>query len=71
MENASPKKENHYSVFIIFPSIYVLVNISFPFMAPFTQVAYSGFRATLSVIIRESVVQSSVAIALASPEHPI
>ena len=56
MENTSPNKENLFSVFIIFPSIYGLVNISCPFMAPFTPVAYSAFRGTLSVTIIDAAV---------------
>jgi len=56
MENTTPNKEHNYSVFIFFHRVYVVVNLAFPFMEPFTQVTYSGFRATLSVIIRESVV---------------
>jgi len=55
MEKTTPNKANHYSVFV-FHKIYVVVNISFPFMAPFTQVTYSAFRGTLSVAMRDSAV---------------
>ena len=56
MEKTTPNKEHHYSVFKFFHRIYVVVNISFPFMTLFTQVRHSVFRATLSVTIRDAAV---------------
>ena len=62
MGNTTLNKEYHYSVFTFFQRIYVVVNISFPFMAPFTRVTCSVFRATPSVAIRDAAVWISASI---------
>jgi len=48
MENTTPNNEPNYSVFIFFHRTFVVVDISFPFMAMFTRVTHFAFRATLS-----------------------
>jgi len=56
MGNTTPNKVHHYSVFIFFHGIYVVVNISFPFLAPSIRVTYSARRGTISVAIRGAAV---------------
>jgi len=63
--------ESSAPLFIFFHKIHVVVNVSFPFMAPFTRVTHSSIRATLSSTIGDSTVQISIVIALSGLKHPL
>ena len=54
METLAPNQVHHYSAFIFFHGIHVMVNVSFPFMAPLTRVTHFSIRAALSATIRDS-----------------
>jgi len=56
MENLAPNQVHHYSAFILFHRIHVVVNVSFPFMAPFIGVTHSSIRAKHSATIRDSAI---------------
>jgi len=56
MVNTTPNQVRYYSAFISFHRIHVVVNLSFPFMAPVARVTHSSIHATLSATIRDSAV---------------
>ena len=56
MVNTTPNQMQYYSALIFFHRIYVVVNVSFLFMAPFTRVTHFSIHATLSATIRDSAI---------------
>ena len=56
MENVTPNQVPILQVSNCFHRAYGVVNVSSPFMGPFTRVTHSSFRETLSATIRDSAV---------------
>jgi len=54
MENVTPNQVPILQVSNCFHRAYGVVNVSSPFMGPFTRVTHSSFRETLSATIRDS-----------------